>query len=53
MSDAVIKQGQTVSRGQVIGSVGSTGAVDKPQLHFEIRKGLKARDPARYLSTRS
>ena len=53
MSDAVIKQGQIVSRGQVIGSVGSTGAVDKPQLHFEIRKGLKARDPARYLSTRS
>ena len=51
MSDAVVKQGQTVSRGQVIGSVGSTGAVDKPQLHFEIRKGLKAHNPTKYLSS--
>ena len=32
-------------RGQVIARVGSTGSVNQPQLHFEMRKGKKAVDP--------
>lgn len=32
-----VKTNQTVTQGQAIGTLGRTGAVDKPQLHFEIR----------------
>ncbi len=42
----LVKKGDIVKVGQAIGTVGSTGFVDKPQLHFEIRKGKTAVDPA-------
>jgi murein DD-endopeptidase MepM/ murein hydrolase activator NlpD len=42
----LVTKGSVVKRGQTIGTVGSTGSVDKPQLHFEIRKGTKALDPS-------
>lgn len=45
----LVKRGQTLTQGQVIGTVGKTGSVDVPQLHFEIRRGTKALDPADYL----
>ncbi len=32
-----VKNNERVSKGQVIGTVGQTGTIDKPQLHFEIR----------------
>ena len=44
-----VSRGDTVRRGQVIATVGSTGNVASPQLHFEIRKGKRAIDPAKYL----
>lgn len=44
-----VKRGTKVSVGQQIGSIGQTGKVDKPQLHFEIRKGTKAYNPITYL----
>lgn len=43
------RRGTKVSVGQKIGTVGNTGKVDSPQLHFEIRKGRKAYNPASYL----
>ncbi len=46
LDKALVKKGETIMRGQTIGTVGSTGFVDKPQLHFEIRKGKTAVDPA-------
>lgn len=49
MDKMVAKKGDRVSRGQAIGTVGSTGHVDAPQLHFEIRKGRDAINPAPYL----
>jgi murein DD-endopeptidase MepM/ murein hydrolase activator NlpD len=47
----LVGKGDEVHRGQTIATVGSTGDVDRPQLHFEIRKGDRAVDPARYLET--
>lgn len=45
----LVQQGQTVSRGEVIATVGSTGRVTGPHLHFEIRKNNTAQDPLRLL----
>lgn len=39
----IVQKGDHVTRGQIIGYVGSTGDVRAPQLHFELRRG--ARDP--------
>lgn len=50
LDKALVKKGQKVTRGQAIGTVGSTGGVSQPQLHFEIRKGTQAVDPAKFLS---
>ncbi len=49
MDSMVVRRGARVSVGQKIGTVGKTGKVDSPQLHFEIRKGTKAYDPTSYL----
>ncbi|OSQ38060.1 membrane protein [Thalassospira mesophila] len=45
----LVARGDIVTRGQRISSVGATGAVNRPQLHFEIRQGRKSRDPVKYL----
>jgi murein DD-endopeptidase MepM/ murein hydrolase activator NlpD len=49
MDSMVVRRGARVSVGQKIGTVGKTGKVDSPQLHFEIRKGTKAYNPTNYL----
>lgn len=45
-----VKKGDIIRKGQVIGYVGATGHVKKPQLHFSIRKGRKAVDPKKHLN---
>jgi len=40
-----VRQGAKVKQGEVIGEVGNSGSVDRPQLHFEIRKGTRAVNP--------
>ncbi|HEY0900890.1 MAG TPA: LysM peptidoglycan-binding domain-containing M23 family metallopeptidase [Micavibrio sp.] len=45
----VVTKGATVTRGQAIGTVGQTGSVDRPQLHFEVRRGTEALNPEPYL----
>lgn len=44
-----VRRGVRVNVGQKIGTIGQTGKVDSPQLHFEIRKGTKAYNPTVYL----
>ncbi|MGH6974310.1 MAG: peptidoglycan DD-metalloendopeptidase family protein [Stellaceae bacterium] len=46
----LVKRGDVVKRGQEIATVGSTGIVSEPQLHFEIRRGTQVLDPAQYLA---
>ncbi len=48
-SSLLVSKGERVSRGQVIARVGRSGNVDRPQLHFEIRKGSRAVDPRELL----
>lgn len=45
----LVREGQTVARGEVVAKVGSTGRVSGPHLHFEIRRNNVAEDPLRYL----
>lgn len=47
----LVRKSDRVKRGQKIATVGASGVVSKPQLHFEIRRGGKAVDPAPYLVT--
>jgi murein DD-endopeptidase MepM/ murein hydrolase activator NlpD len=41
----LVRRGDHVERGQEIAKAGKTGAVDQPQLHFELRQGSKPVDP--------
>jgi len=50
LDKALVQKGQNVRKGQAIGTVGSSGGVDQPQLHFEIRRGTQAVDPAKFLT---
>ncbi|CAM3690794.1 peptidoglycan DD-metalloendopeptidase family protein [Cohnella lubricantis] len=45
----LVKNGETVKRGEKIGLVGMTGTATGYHLHFEVRKDGKAVDPAPYL----
>ena len=45
----LVKKGQKVVKGEKIATVGKSGGVDSPQLHFEVRAGKKAVNPRKYL----
>jgi murein DD-endopeptidase MepM/ murein hydrolase activator NlpD len=45
----MVKRGDKVQRGQVIAKAGRSGAVDQPQVHFELRQGSKPVDPVPFL----
>jgi murein DD-endopeptidase MepM/ murein hydrolase activator NlpD len=49
-SSLLVQKGDKVGQGQTIARVGSSGNVDTPQLHFELRKGTKAVDPLKVLT---
>ena len=48
----LVSLGTKVRAGEPIARAGSSGSVDTPQLHFEVRRGRTAVDPLRYLPPR-
>tara|TARA_B100001248_G_scaffold108585_1_gene80928 strand:+ start:622 stop:1500 length:879 start_codon:yes stop_codon:yes gene_type:complete len=49
LNEVFTEKGKNVYKGQMIGSVGNTGNVRSPQLHFEIRKGKESVNPLNLL----
>lgn len=47
---ATVSKGASVQQGQIIGYVGQSGNVERPQLHFAIRKGADPVNPSTLLS---
>ncbi len=49
LSEILVRPGQRVHRGDVIGRVGSTGRSSGPHLHYEVLRGGSQVDPRRFL----
>ncbi len=50
LSKILVREGDTVDTGSVIGKVGSTGRSTGPHLHFEVRRNNSPTDPTRFLA---
>jgi len=51
-SDILVKAGEAVRGGHVIGKVGDSGSLEGPQLYFELRHKGKPQDPLAWLQPR-
>jgi murein DD-endopeptidase MepM/ murein hydrolase activator NlpD len=49
-SQILVKAGQRVTRGQVIGRIGATGFVTGPHLHWEMRVRAEGTDPKQWVN---
>lgn len=49
MSKIDVREGQRITRGQVIGKSGNTGRSTGPHLHYEVRQHGAAVDPLRFI----
>ncbi len=48
LDEVLVRRGQEVKRGDVIGLVGNTGASTAPHLHYEVKRNGRAIDPINY-----
>lgn len=48
LSQILVKEGENVKRGQLIGRVGSTGKSTAPHLHYEVRFKDEVQNPVNY-----
>jgi len=53
LDEILVKAGQRVRRGEIIGRVGSTGRSTGPHLHYEVFKAGRRVDPRKYLGDKS
>lgn len=51
LSKAMVKPGEKVSRGQIIGKVGRTGSATGPHLHYEVIKNGQKENPMNYITS--
>ena len=51
-SKLLVQRGQSVRQGQTVALSGDTGFADRPQVHFELRKGRTPVDPTTQLPRR-
>jgi murein DD-endopeptidase MepM/ murein hydrolase activator NlpD len=49
LSKIVVKEGQELAAGDVVGKVGSSGRSTGPHLHYEVRRNGDALNPVRFL----
>uniref|UniRef100_A0A7C4XNI4 M23ase beta-sheet core domain-containing protein n=1 Tax=candidate division WOR-3 bacterium TaxID=2052148 RepID=A0A7C4XNI4_UNCW3 len=49
LSEILVKVGEEVNKGRIIGRIGESGSLSGPMLHFELRKDGKSVDPLLYL----
>jgi murein DD-endopeptidase MepM/ murein hydrolase activator NlpD len=49
LSTILVRTGQRVARGEVIGRIGSTGNATGPHLHFEVLSNGRAINPMNFL----
>lgn len=53
LSKVFVNEGDTVTQGQRIGTMGNTGLSTGQHLHFEVRIGSQVVDPLRFLNVKS
>jgi len=51
MNKYIVKKGQKVKRGEIIGYVGNTGKSTAPHLHYEVHKNKKRINPVHFFSS--
>lgn len=49
MGEILVKPGQTIGQGEVVGRLGAEELSGPPELYFEIRRKLKTQNPLHYL----
>lgn len=49
LAKSLVKEGQRVKRGEVVGLVGSTGLATGPHLHYMVKVNGQSIDPTRYI----
>jgi lipoprotein NlpD len=52
LKEVAVREGQSVCKGTVIGTVGASGRVDSPCLYFEVRSRSNPRDPLIFLESK-
>jgi murein DD-endopeptidase MepM/ murein hydrolase activator NlpD len=51
LAKTFVSKGDRVMQGDTLGTVGKTGNVTTPQLHFALREGTEPTDPMQYIPT--